>query len=102
MNCSEALLEAVAKYAFEIGLKPLSETEIISVNICIVSLILLLLFAEAVFVIKKLETVEDVLHSDQWIRKVLNTTRVIFKSFASTYVFVHSVILFFKFKSYNY
>ena len=25
MNCSLALLEAVAKYAFEIGLKPLSK-----------------------------------------------------------------------------
>ena len=32
MNCSEALLEAVAKYAFEIGLKPLIKIELISTN----------------------------------------------------------------------
>ena len=32
MNCSDALLEAVAKYAFEIGLKPLTKIELISTN----------------------------------------------------------------------
>ena len=74
MNCSLALLEAVAKYAFEIGLKPLIKMEMNRVNHCCflsVNPNYLLLFAELVFVVKKLQTVENVLHGDQRIGKVL-------------------------------
>lgn len=70
MNCSLALLEAVAKYAFEIGLKPLSKERSQSVR-GIGLMRYLLLLAELVFVVKKLERVKDVLHSDQRISKVL-------------------------------
>ena len=70
MNCSLALLEAVAKYAFEIGLKPLRKKR--SQSVRGIGLIrYLLLLAELVFVVKKLERVKDVLHSDQRISKVL-------------------------------
>ena len=70
MNCSLALLEAVAKYAFEIGLKPLRKKR--SQSVREIGLIrYLLLLAELVFVVKKLERVKDVLHSDQRISKVL-------------------------------
>ena len=89
MNCSEALLEAVAKYAFEIGLKPLIKIELISINQIrgsnAVSYrrlkryyllenkleINLLLLAEFAFVIEQLQAVENVFHCDQRIGKVL-------------------------------
>ena len=35
----------------------------------------LLLFAELVFIVKELQTVEDVLHSDQWVSKKLLKTQ---------------------------
>ena len=90
MNCSEALLEAVAKYAFEIGLKPLIKIELISTNQIRGSNavlyrrskrytyllenkleINLLLLAEFAFVIEQLQAVENVFHCDQRIGKVL-------------------------------
>ena len=76
----------------------------------------LLLFAEAVFVVQKFETIKDMLHRDQWICKVLKKSKknqVIsnWKWLAKkkslnwlAYVFVHGghCLVFFKFKSYNY
>ena len=63
------MLEAVAKYAFEIGLKPLSYAKINT--LLAIKSIYLLLLAEAVFVVEKFETVKDMLHGNQWVRKVL-------------------------------
>jgi hypothetical protein len=71
MNCSEALLDAVAKYAFEIGLKPLRKKNRRSLLKCWRVEMHLLLLAELVFVVKKLEAVENVLHCNEWIRKEL-------------------------------
>ena len=71
MNYSDALLEAVAKYAFEIGLKPL-KNRFWLVNRFAGSLPnYLLLLAELVFVVQQFKAVKDVIHSDQGVRKVL-------------------------------
>ena len=116
MNCSEALLDAVAKYAFEIGLKPLrsiEKTEGVRTNEASKELLLLqaeikshlLLLAETIFVVQKLERVKDVLHGDKRICKVLQNRQISLsettnRSFCHTnvvkptltYVFVHLLI----------
>jgi len=80
MNCSEALLEAVAKYAFEIGLKPLQNRWLVNFEMGgrprrqSLFLVHLLLLAELVFVVEQLQAVQNVLHCDQRIREVLKET----------------------------
>lgn len=72
MNCSDALLEGVAKYALEIGLNPLkkawvsftsAERPLWQWSSSLIDLCLLLL-AEFVLVVEQLEGVEDGLHGD--------------------------------------
>jgi hypothetical protein len=59
MNCSEELLEAIAKNWAEIGLKALGTQINTKVG--------LLLFAELVFVVKQLQHVEHVVHNQNWV-----------------------------------
>lgn len=67
MNCSLALLDAVAKYAFEMGLKPLKVEgeELRGRGKYLLDL------AKLGFVVEQLERVKDVLHRDQGVIKVL-------------------------------
>ena len=82
MNCSDALLDGVAKYAFEIGLNPLETRKHISFRLTkscctelaaqlLSSFFNLLLFAKFVLIIQELKAVQNGLHCNERISKLL-------------------------------
>ena len=82
MNCSDALLDGVAKYAFEIGLNPLEKGNHISFRLtkarCIElaaqlfsACLNLLLLAKFILVIQELEAIQNGLHCNKRISELL-------------------------------